>query len=727
MRSTTETIRFFGRCVRAGTLWAVVVIACTDDAADPSGGGPDAGNPIVLDAAAPDAGTGSPDAGFADLGAPADAGAGPCAVADIRYELGLRYARVPGVDPNLLSLDLALPVQAAECPAPPLVVYVHGGGWRTGDKRGANVGAAVQAFVSAGYAFATVNYRLSPAEFSNDPNRVMYPTHNQDVATAIAWLIEQADEYGYRSSRIRLYGFSAGAGIVSAVATNERFLREVGRDLTDIGCVASLDTEGYDVARQAETEGLGGLYRNAFGDDPAVWAEASPINHLAPGKGIPPFLIVVRGTLSRIQLSREFADGLYAAGADARVLETTDFVHEDVGRSVGEAEDLRITPAILSLFDDCRFSADPAALRALETLTYRWSFRPGRDPNDRPTHATEVNALVAHAGRLFATIGVRNLIQPDGVPATGPQVLVKDGPDAPWRVEQTFGPAYVRSESMAELVITTDGAGDALSPPVRLLVAGVGQTEPPSSTVWTRDDAAGTWTRIVLDADPRRTGGAVAPGVRSLVVHRDPETGVDAVYAGTSAGRLFRGVYDAAAPGRLRFDTAPELTDRPGRVPTAWRRSTARCTRPRRSTTMSRAAASFGVRTAPTMPSLSPPTDSAVNTFGPTPIRRPVWAFGRSPRCERPGGPALGSSGRENSRGSSSGSFRPRGTPCSSSSTWPGTSYGNGVRSPVRQFRLHTTILRRSRTRIRAIGFAWQVCGWIIPKAIGRPTMGRIS
>jgi arylformamidase len=69
----------------------------------------------------------------------------------------------------------------------------------------------------------SVNYRLSPYGIPDDPtdfdpNRVMYPIHNQDVAAAIAWVHEHIGEYGGNPDQISIMGHSAGVGIVAAMS-----------------------------------------------------------------------------------------------------------------------------------------------------------------------------------------------------------------------------------------------------------------------------------------------------------------------------------------------------------------------------------------------------------------------------------------------------------------------------------------------------------------------------
>ena len=66
----------------------------------------------------------------------------------------------------------------------PVVVWVHGGGYRKGDKA-QQVAAKVALFAKRGWIFASVNYRLTKL---TDPVPARYPAHYDDVAAAVAWL-----------------------------------------------------------------------------------------------------------------------------------------------------------------------------------------------------------------------------------------------------------------------------------------------------------------------------------------------------------------------------------------------------------------------------------------------------------------------------------------------------------------------------------------------------------
>lgn len=240
------------------------------------------------------------------------------------------YDSIQGIDPNLLALDVS-PV-AGTCAAP-VAVWIHGGGWSRGDK--SNDQAAREAFYnSQGWVLVSVNYRLS-TDAADPP--VRFPDHNNDVAAALAWIDGHVADFGGDPSRVMLIGHSAGAGIAAAITADPSYL--AGHDLDPgwLGCVVLLDTEGYDVSAMAATIEL---YRNAFGDDPVVWADASPAEHVGEGPLPPEILIVTRGRAERIAKAQSFADQLTAAGAAVRVVDVNPLSHGDVNTLIGAGDNV---------------------------------------------------------------------------------------------------------------------------------------------------------------------------------------------------------------------------------------------------------------------------------------------------------------------------------------------------------------------------------------------------
>jgi acetyl esterase/lipase len=260
------------------------------------------------------------------------------------------YATVPGVDANLLSLDVYTPAPAPAKPLP-VVIWVHGGGWSIGDKsNGMQVKPSL--FTGAGYCFVSINYRLSPNRQNGNPNRIMYPVHEQDVASAIAWVHAHAVEYSGDPERIALMGHSSGAHLVSIVSTDESFLKAHELPLSVIMGTVSLDTAGDNIPAVMERDPVG-IYENAFGRDPAVWKQASPLYHVASGKGIPPFLVVTRGMPARRKQSAEFAAALQKAGVNAAVVDATGYTHNEVSRKIGEAGEAVITLPVMKFLSEC--------------------------------------------------------------------------------------------------------------------------------------------------------------------------------------------------------------------------------------------------------------------------------------------------------------------------------------------------------------------------------------
>ncbi|HEY2037565.1 MAG TPA: alpha/beta hydrolase [Steroidobacteraceae bacterium] len=97
----------------------------------------------------------------------------------------------------------------------PLVIYVHGGGWRHGDSRttGAftNFPGVLAALAARGYVVASVDYRLS--------SEARYPAAVEDVNSAIAYLRLHAHEWGIDPARVVLWGASAGGYLAAMSAT----------------------------------------------------------------------------------------------------------------------------------------------------------------------------------------------------------------------------------------------------------------------------------------------------------------------------------------------------------------------------------------------------------------------------------------------------------------------------------------------------------------------------
>ena len=214
---------------------------------------------------------------------------------------------------HILGLDLYLPAPAGK-PAP-LVVLVHGGGWRSGDRAGMAPLAARLA--ARGYAAATVSYRLS--------GQARYPAAIDDVKEAVHWLRANAASLGLDPAQVTLAGGSAG-GQIAALAgmTSSGAVHAVVNidGLSDFTSAEALRHED-DPAKNPSAAGawLGGRYA----EKRRLWQEASPINHV--GKDSPPVLFIVSG-VPRFSVGREAMSAkLKQHGVSAETVALSDTPH----------------------------------------------------------------------------------------------------------------------------------------------------------------------------------------------------------------------------------------------------------------------------------------------------------------------------------------------------------------------------------------------------------------
>jgi arylformamidase len=265
----------------------------------------------------------------------------------------VQYTSIAGVDPNLTSLDVYEPAGTGSCTKRPIVVWVHGGGWTSGDKS-EHMTDKIPLFNDAGYVFASVNYRLTDVADPAHPHP-QWPVHDQDAADGIAWIVHHASEIGGDPRRIAVFGHSAGGGIVAAITTDPRYLGKSNLGIDAIRCAGSMDGEGYDVVAGATTapEWWRPTYTNAFGTDPTAWEQASPIRYVAAGKGIARYFLAARGDEWRTQQHVAWYEALQAANVPVTVLDSRSLAHADLTTVVGAPGDTVVTPALMDFLGGC--------------------------------------------------------------------------------------------------------------------------------------------------------------------------------------------------------------------------------------------------------------------------------------------------------------------------------------------------------------------------------------
>lgn len=134
-----------------------------------------------------------------------------------------------------LKLDLHLPQGT---PRPPLIVWVHGGAWRSGSKSG----MPLAAMVAEGHAVASVDYRLS--------TQAKFPAQIHDIKAAIRFLRAHAGEWALPAGKIVVAGDSAGGHLAALVGVSNG--------------VAELEgTVGKDLGQSSDAQGIISFYGGA--------------------------------------------------------------------------------------------------------------------------------------------------------------------------------------------------------------------------------------------------------------------------------------------------------------------------------------------------------------------------------------------------------------------------------------------------------------------------------
>ncbi len=240
---------------------------------------------------------------------------------------------VPGSRNPLQRLDIYAPAKLGTMLAKklPVIIYIHGGSFCLGDKV-SSVTTMPQVFTSKGFVFVSIDYRLSPA--------VHFPAHVQDVASAIAWIHSSIGRYGGDPNRIFLLGHSAGAQLAALVSTDQRYLLRHGLSLRTVSGVVLLDGGALDVAASLLTDKRRPIKSSAFGSNPAVWRQASPIYHVKEGKNIPPFLIYyLPWTIQSTEQNTNLISALRRARVpfDVHVIENKN--HREINEALGNDND----------------------------------------------------------------------------------------------------------------------------------------------------------------------------------------------------------------------------------------------------------------------------------------------------------------------------------------------------------------------------------------------------
>ncbi len=234
---------------------------------------------------------------------------------ELRVQRDIVFAAPDG---HALALDLYLPPAASNSAAgtrPSLLVWVHGGAWKAGSRQD----MPLKQVVRAGFAVASVDYRLSPV--------APFPAQIHDLKAAIRFLRARAADYGYSAERVGISGSSAGGhlaalvGVTNDVAELEGTVGEHTEQSSDVQAIVDLygPTNLTTILAQSTPHGLSvrvpalQLLLGGQPDEQVALARlASPVSHVDADD--PPLLIIHGDQDPQVPINQSHElQGAYAA------------------------------------------------------------------------------------------------------------------------------------------------------------------------------------------------------------------------------------------------------------------------------------------------------------------------------------------------------------------------------------------------------------------------------
>lgn len=177
----------------------------------------------------------------------------------------------------------------------PVIIFAHGGNWNRGDKD--TYGFYGKDLRNRNMVLVVPEYTLSP--------KVTYDHQAKQIAASIQWVKDNIESYGGDPNNIFMNGHSAGGHLAALSVMNPKY----GVDQRSISGIILNDAAGLNMHWYNTTypPKKGGFYdyQSTWTNDPEIWKDASPINHISEKN--PPFLIY-QGTRTIKSIKKTNAD-----------------------------------------------------------------------------------------------------------------------------------------------------------------------------------------------------------------------------------------------------------------------------------------------------------------------------------------------------------------------------------------------------------------------------------
>jgi len=244
------------------------------------------------------------------------------AMAAGKVQYNVVYGHAGGED---LTMNLYFPKKPGSGPLP-IVMYIHGGGWRMGGKFMVSFAQGPVELLRRGYVVASIDYRLAP--------QYKFPAMIEDAKCAVRFLRAQAKVLNLDPGRIGVMGDSAGGQLVTLLGLTDGsagFDGEGGWSEQSSSVAAVVDLYGpsdFTVgAGSFEDEKLLVEVFGVTNADAPILKRASPVTYISTNA--PPFLILHgdRDALVNVEESQELDARLKAAGDSSRLVIITNYAH----------------------------------------------------------------------------------------------------------------------------------------------------------------------------------------------------------------------------------------------------------------------------------------------------------------------------------------------------------------------------------------------------------------